>query len=115
MKATSLRLTELTSVIFDGDFAEILRLLLAKKVGDAVSRHTKQPSRYVLDGHEETIGFHQSVENILKNVLSVTWIGNPPPDEAPQTGLFPLHNLRDTLVLFEHHPFQARRFVHPLV
>jgi hypothetical protein len=62
----------------------------------------------VINRHQQAIGFHQPVKNILQNVLSVSRISHAPADEVPQPGTFPLHHFGNPLVLFECHVIYAR-------
>jgi hypothetical protein len=70
----------------------------------------------VLDRHRQSIRFHQLVENVLQNVLSVARVGHAPANEVAQPGLLPLDHFGDPMVLFEYHllgyPNYARRVLH---
>jgi hypothetical protein len=67
----------------------------------------------MFDRHQQPIRLHQLVEDVLQNVLSVKRIGDAPPNEVAQPGLFPLDHIGDPVVVFECHPREARRILHP--
>src|SRR5580700_4960435 len=62
----------------------------------------------MLDRHQQAIRFHQLVEHVLENVLSVARIGHAPSNEVAQPGLLPLNHFGDPLVLFDFHQLQTR-------
>ncbi len=63
-------------------------------------------------GISTAVRFHQRVEDVLQNVLSVARVGHAPANEVAQAGLLPPDHVGDPLVLFECHPLQARRAFH---
>ena len=62
----------------------------------------------MLDRHQQAIGFHQFVEDVLQNVLGVARVGHAAANEIAQPGLLPLDHFGDPLVLFECHPLLTR-------
>jgi hypothetical protein len=54
----------------------------------------------MLDRHQQTVRFHQRVEDILQNVLSVAHVRHTLANEVAQAGLLPLDYFRDTPILF---------------
>src|SRR5205807_972632 len=69
---------QLIVLVPDGGIAEALRPLFAEEIENAIARYAKQPAGDVRDRHQQAIRFHQLVEDVLQNVLSVTRIGNAP-------------------------------------
>jgi len=80
-------------------------------------RATRNNQPVMCYGHQQAIGFDQTVEDLLQNVLRITRIGHAPADEVQQARPLPLDHLGNALVLFEcdaldFHELCARRFVH---
>ena len=105
----------MVALVRDGEIAEALGLLLAEEIDDAIARHAKQPAADVLDRHQQAIRFHELVEDVLQNVLSVAQVGDAPANEVAQPGPLSLDHFGDPLVLFECHPLQARDDLHLLL
>src|SRR5678809_951093 len=91
---------QLIVLVRDNCIAEALRPCFAEEVDDAIARDAEKPSRDMLDWHQQTVRFHQRVENILKNVLSVAHVGYTLANEVAQADLLPLDYFRDTPILF---------------
>ena len=70
----------------------------------AIARDAEQPARDMVNRHQQTVCFHELVEDILQDVLGVSRIRHAASDEAPQPGLLARDDLGDPLVLFECHP-----------
>jgi len=69
----------------------------------------------VLNRHQQPIRFHQLVEDVLENVLSVAWVGHPSANEVAQPRLIAGNRFRDALILLAHQPPVSQRQVHLLV
>src|SRR5258707_2567423 len=98
--------------------AEALCLLLTEKVRDAIARHAKQPAGHVVDRHQQAVRFHQLVEDVLQNVLSVARIGHAPADKIAQPGSFCRDDFRDLPILVEAllvHLACAQQLIKPLL
>lgn len=89
--------------------AEVFRFLLAEEIGDSIARHAKQPTGNVVNRHQQPVRFHQFVEDVLQNVLSVTRVGYAPANEVAQPGLLPLDHFGDPFVPFLGHSLQVHR------
>ncbi|HTM26665.1 MAG TPA: hypothetical protein VL225_15820 [Vicinamibacterales bacterium] len=63
----------------------------------------------MFDRHQQTVGFHQLVEDVLQDVFGVARIGHTPANEVKQPGPFPCDHVGDSLVLFACHPLEVRR------
>ena len=61
----------------------------------------KQPAGDLIDRHQQAVRFHQLVEDVLQNVLSILAVGHAPANEVAQTRLFALEHFGDALVLFD--------------
>jgi hypothetical protein len=79
---------------------------------DAIARHAKQPAGDVLDRHQQTVRFHERVEDILQNVLSVTRVGHAPANEVAQPGLFPPEHFGEPTIPIDCHLLPALQAVH---
>jgi hypothetical protein len=66
----------------------------------------------VLDRHQQAIGFHKFVEDLLHDVLGIGGIGHTPANEIAQPGSFFRDDLGDLTVLLSHHPRDPRRLIH---
>ena len=89
-----------------------LGLLPSQEIGDAVARDTKEPAGDVFDRHQQAVGFHQLVEDLLQDVLRVGGVGHAPADEVAQAGSFFRDDLGDSTVLLGH---QCSTALHPLL
>ena len=92
--------------------AEEHRFLLAEEIDDAIAGYAKEPAGDVVDGHQQAVGFHEFVEDVLENVLGVAGIGDAPADEIEEPGAFLIHDLGDSLILICHRPEFTERCVH---
>src|SRR5689334_6173211 len=101
-------------LVRNGRVTEVLRLLLAEKIRDAIPRHLKQPSRDVLDGHEQAIRFHQFVEDFLQQVLGIRVVGYAPADEIAQPCPLLRNDFGDSTILLGNES-DTRRLIHPLM
>src|SRR5258708_6039108 len=100
--------------VYDRCIAKVLRLLLAEKVRDAIPRDAKKPAGHVPDGHQQAIGFHQFVEDLLHDVLGVGGIGYTPADEIAQPGSLLRDDSGNSTVLLDHRGY-AQRPIHPFL
>ena len=69
----------------------------------------------MLDRDEQTVGFHQGVEDVLQNVLGIARVEHAPADEILQPGVLLLEHVGYALVLVACHPLRARRILHLLM
>jgi hypothetical protein len=76
-----------------------------------VARDAKEPAGQVLDRHQQAIGLHQLVEDLLHDVLRVGGIGHAAADEVAQPGTLSREGLGESTVLLAHR-HGARRLVH---
>src|SRR5262245_56734768 len=91
---------------------EALRLRFAKKVDDAITRHSKEPARNMIDRHQQAVCFNKLVKDVLQDVLDITRIGNALSNEMSQPGLLTVDLVCDALILFECHLSKARCVPH---
>src|SRR5579862_9617862 len=98
--------------MLDRDVTEVLRLLLAKEIDDAVLGHAIKPTGNVVDGHQQTVGFDELIKNVLQDVFSVFAICDPAADEIAQPGFIASDRFGDLLVLLRHQPPFAKHRVH---
>ena len=90
------------------------RLLLAEEVRDAIARDAKKPAGHVVDRHQQAIGFHQFVEDLLQKIFDVGFVGHPLADEIAQPGAFFRDDFGDVQVLLDHRG-DSQRPIHPFL
>jgi hypothetical protein len=84
------------------------RLFFAETIRDPIPSHLEQPGANLFDRFQQPVRLHELIEDVLENVLSVSFVGHPFPDEVPQPNLLQLDYFRDTLVLLSDHWLYAR-------
>ena len=70
-------------------------VFVAHEIDDAITRHAKQPAGDVVDRHQQTVRFHQLVEDVLQDVFGVARVGHAPANEVAQPGLLPPDHFGD--------------------
>src|ERR1035441_1553208 len=64
-------LQQLAVFVLERGVGKTYRLLLAEEVCDAIARYAKKPAGHVVDRHQQAIGFHQFVEDLLQKIFDV--------------------------------------------
>ncbi len=86
-----------------------------RKINDPVAGDAKHPCADLLNGLHQAVGFDEFIEDILKNVFRLRFIGDTLADEVAKTAALAANRFGEPLVLRSGHPVCIQCFIHSLL